>query len=144
MENKENIYNNLGQININDAKEVDRVRCYKMNEVCEISLLIYLININRKDLGQVLSEYTGCEKEIYTESLLIGMLQDAIADISRHYHIPTLIGNYFNFKYEAKIWKASELIVLQETLKRIPVKIWSKEDTETIRKLKKEYIKVEE
>lgn len=28
MKNKENIYNNLGQININDAKEVDRMKGY--------------------------------------------------------------------------------------------------------------------
>lgn len=110
--------------------------------VSELSLLIYLIIINYKDLDQVLSEYTGCEKETYTEKLLIELVQDALADISRYYHIPTLLTEYFRIKKVYKLLGLSELSILQATMHWIPITVWSEKDTERAKKLKKEYIEV--
>lgn len=111
-------------------------------EVSELTLLIYISIINHKDLGQVLSEYTGCEREIYTEKVLTELVQSALADISRCYHIPTLLTNYFRIQKEYELLGFSELGKLQTTMHWIPIKVWSKEDTEIIKRLRKEYIEV--
>lgn len=110
--------------------------------VSELSLLIYLSIMNYKDLGQVLSEYTGCEKETYTEKLLIELVQDALADISRYYHIPTLLTNYFRIKREYELLDLPELSILIAAMHWIPVMVWSEKDTERAKKLKKEYIEI--
>ena len=48
-----------------------------MFEIDEISLLVYLNRINRKDLVKTLCKYTGCHEDDYPKSEIARLLEKA-------------------------------------------------------------------
>lgn len=114
----------------------------------ELSLLVYSATINNKSLPKVMSKWTGCPEEEYTDSLQVSLYQTTIIDITRGYHIPNLMYQYFESKRITSFcdwsddWSENkkELEALKGALRWIPVKMWSDEDRDMLIKLKKEYI----
>lgn len=112
-----------------------------MNKVEELSLLIYVAIINGKKLPEVMNKWSGCEPEVYTEQVQINLCQTALSDISKEYHIPSLLYHYFEAQRISKFLQdSSELTSLESVFRWIPVKIWSDEDKERLKAIKKEYI----
>ena len=117
------------------------------NKIDEISLLVYLFSrSNKKGFKKVLSKYSGCSEEVYTERELINLCQKAIIQISRKYHIPGLFYEYFDSKTRwetySKLYNEpySELDTLGNTLFGISPKIFDEEDKTRIKELKEKYI----
>lgn len=120
-----------------------------MFEIDEISLLVYLNRINRKDLVKTLCKYTGCHEGDYPESELIRLLEKAISDITRKYHIRGLWFNYFEVKRRNMVLanfnndNYNEINTLQSTLFYISPDVFDDEDKKRLEELKKEYLEEE-
>lgn len=117
-----------------------------MSRVGDLSLMVYLTVINSKKLEDIMVKWSGCDKEVYTENVLVDIYQSALSDITNAYHIPSMFYHYFDGKKTQKIletfgkYKYSEIEALRTPFFWIPVKTWDKEDHERLVKLKKEYI----
>lgn len=122
-------------------------------ELEKLTLLVWLTkhNCSRK-LEEVLSDYSGCDKEVYTEKVLIDIEERALIDISRKYHIKGLFYEYFNAKKRwedyaflfPKKYTYSELDALDSALFSITYKdVFDDEDKKVIEELKLEYFKNE-
>lgn len=119
-------------------------------EVSDLNLLVYLSVINSKKLEDVMVKWSGNPKDIYTEKLIIEIYENAIINITNVYYIPSIFYHYFDAKrtqragqYLGDKYKYSDIEVLQSTLFWIHTNIWSNEDKERLKRLKKEYIENE-
>lgn len=115
----------------------------------EISLLVWLSRGNKKKLIKLMSSYTGCEEDVYTDNILISIMENAISDFSRKYHIKSLMFNYFEAKRRwqsyAEVYPKttySELDTLGSVIVSIPKKVFDEEDTKTLNELRKLYVEV--
>ena len=114
----------------------------------ELSLLVWLSRGSKEKLIELLCKYTGCKAEVYTDAELINILENAIADISRKYHIKGLMYSYFSAKNRwkdcatlfPKKYTYSELDPLSAVILSITKKVFDEEDWNTIETLKKEYL----
>ena len=117
-----------------------------MFEIDEISLLVYLNRINRKDLIKTLCNYTGCHEDDYPKSEIIRLLEKAISDITRKYHIRGLWFDYFDIRRRNIVSarfdnrEYDEIETLQSTLFNILPKMFDEEDRKRLEELKKEYM----
>ena len=68
-------------------------------EVEELSLLVWLSRGSKKTLIKLMCEYTGCEPEVYTDDQVISLFEHALIDISRKYHIKSLLYEYFSNRH---------------------------------------------
>jgi len=115
-------------------------------EIDEISLLVYLNRINKKDLVKTLCKYTGCHEDDYTNFEITRLLEKAISDITRKYHVRGLWFDYFDIrrhnmvsaKFDNKEY--DEIDTLQSTLFHISPKVFDDEDRKRLKELKKEYM----
>ena len=110
------------------------------NQVEELSLLIWAARGSK--LPKVLSRWSGCEPEVYNENCLVRMLQHAMWDIIHVYPncAPQSIWEYFYYKRIGQ----SELEALYAGMFNIMPDVFSGEDKERIKALRKEYINVED
>lgn len=117
-----------------------------MFEIGELSLLVYASRGSRKDLIKLICNYTRCKEEDYTEYELVRLLQKAIQDISRKYHIKDLFYNYCDKRNSETIYceiydkKYLESKTLLSTLFLIMPDTFDEEDITKIRALRKEYM----
>lgn len=118
-----------------------------------LTLLVWLTthNCGRK-LEEVLSDFTGCDKGVYTEQVLIGIEEKALTDISSKYHIKGLFYEYFAAKkrwkdyafFFPKKYTYSELDALEGALLSIRyIDVFDDEDKKIIEELKLQYFKNE-
>ncbi len=111
----------------------------------ELTLLIYLFKVSRKNIKKALAKWSGYDEEVYTEEELIKILQQALIDISRKYHIKHLFWTYFDAQNKGKSYAElfkkpySELDALQGTLLSIKYDVFDEEDKALMEKLKQEY-----
>ena len=122
------------------------------SKVNELSLLIYLTVVNHVSLSKVMAKWNGYTDEEYynNEITQIDLYEGALCDIDRVYHIP--MSKYFEskrtqtmFKLFDKNYKYSEITALTAPLYWITKDMWSDEDRERLKELRKEYIdKVED
>ena len=117
-----------------------------MSKVSDLSLLVYLTVINRKELEDIMSKWSGCNKEVYTENVLVDIYQSALSDITNAYHIPNMFYHYFDARKTQKAlemcgqYKYSEIDVITSPFIWIPIKTWYKEDLNRLKELKTKYI----
>ena len=120
-----------------------------MNRVGDLSLLVYLTTINHVSLPKVMVKYNGYTDEEYykNEKIQIELYERALCDINTVYHIPILLSKYFEskksqrmFKLFDKKYKCSEIICLKSPLFWIEYDIWSDEDKQRLKELRKKYI----
>ena len=118
----------------------------------ELSLLVWLSRGNKDKLIELLCKYTGCEPEVYTDAELISILENAIADISRKYHIKGLMYSYFSAKNRwrdcatlfPKKYTYSEFDPLSAVILSVTKNVFDEEDRNTLESLKKEYVEDKE
>ena len=123
-----------------------------LNRVGELSLLIYLTVVNHVSLPKVMAKWNGYTDEEYykDEKIQIELYEQALCEIDSIYHIP--MSQYFEskrtqrmFKLFDKKYKYSEITALTAPLYWITKDMWSDEDRERLKELRKEYIdKVED
>lgn len=119
----------------------------------ELSLLVWLSRGNKKKLIELMCKYTGCEPEVYSDAHIIGLFKTALIDISRKYHIKSLLHEYFSAKH---LWENhalfypqkytnidAEIDALGSTILSIKPKTFDEEDSIKIKELKKEYLEEE-
>ena len=117
-----------------------------MFEIDEISLLVYLNRINKKDLVKTLCKYTGCNEDDYPKSEIARLLEKAISDITRKYHIRGLWFDYFDIRRRNMVSanfhnsEYDEISTLQSTLFYIQPSVFDDEDRKRLEELKKEYM----
>lgn len=118
-----------------------------MSRVGELSLLIYLTVVNHVSLPKVMVKWSGYTNEEYykDEKVQIELYEQTLCDINSVYHIPLLLYKYFEAKKTQKIFNLfggeySEIDVLKSPLFWITKDIWSDEDKERLKELRKEYI----
>lgn len=120
-----------------------------MFEIDEISLLIYLNRINRKELVKTLCKYTGCHEDDYSTYEITRLLEKAISDITRKYHIRGLWLEYFNIRRRNMVSakfnnkEYDEISTLQSILFYIQPNVFDEEDIKRLKELKKEYLEEE-
>lgn len=121
-----------------------------MNDMSELSLLVWLSGGNKKTLIELMCKYTDCEPEVYTNATIISLFEQALIDISRKYHLKNLLFEYFSsrrawknyaFFYPNKYTEVdAEIDALGTALFSIRLKVFDEQDLNTIKKLKKEYL----
>lgn len=116
----------------------------------ELSLLVWLSRGNKEQLIKLMSSYTGCEEEVYTDNILIRIMENAISNLNGKYHIRNLMCSYFDAKHRwqnyaeffPKEYTYSEVETLGSVILSIPKKVFDEEDTETLNELRKLYAEV--
>ena len=94
-----------------------------MSRVSDLSLTVYLTVINSKKLEDTMVRWSGCDKEVYTENVLVDIYQSALSDITNAYHIPNMFYHYFDGKKTQKTlemfgkYKYSEIEDILEDVK---------------------------
>ena len=114
----------------------------------ELSLLTWLSRGSKYKLIELMCKYTGCEPEVYTDKKLVQLMERAIVDISRKYHIPNLMYEYIDAKNRCQDYAFlfpgkytySEIDVVSSAILSITTKYFDEEDLNTIERLKKEYM----
>lgn len=114
----------------------------------ELSLLVWLSRGSKNKLIELMCKYTGNEPERYTDKKLVELMERAIVDISRKYHIPNLMYEYIDAKNRwqdyaflfPNKYTYSEIDVVSAAILAITTKYFDEEDLNTIEKLKKEYM----
>lgn len=114
----------------------------------ELSLLVWLSRGSRNKLIELMCKYTDCEPEVYTDEVVIRLMENAITDISREYYIKNLMFEYFDAKKRWQDYASffpdkytySEIDVVGSVILSITPKIFDEEDLHTLSKLKKEYL----
>ena len=116
----------------------------------ELSLLVWLSRGSKKTLIKLMCEYTGCEPDVYTDNQVISLFEHALVDISRKYHLKSLLYEYFSarriemdlvFFYPTKYTKmGAEINALGSAMFSIMPTIFDEEDLNTIERLRKEYL----
>lgn len=114
----------------------------------ELSLLVWLSRGSKKKLIELMCKYTGCESEVYTDEVIVRLMENAITDISRKYHIKDLMFNYFDTKRRWQDYASffpnkytySEIDVVSAVILSITSKNFDEEDMNKIEELKKEYL----
>ena len=119
----------------------------------ELSLLVWLSRGNKKKLIELMCKYTDCEPEVYTNNEVIRLLEQALINISRKYHLKSLLYEYFSarhrwkdyaFFYPKKYTETdAEIDALGAAIFSIMPKSFDEEDLLKIRELKKEYLEEE-
>ena len=119
----------------------------------ELSLLVWLSRGSKDKLIKLMCKYTGCEPEVYTNTEIISLFERALVDISRKYHIKSLLYEYFyarhNWKnyaffYPKKYTEVdAEIDALGSAIFSIQTKVFNEEDLNKIKELKKEYLEEE-
>lgn len=117
-------------------------------EIDELSLLIWLSRGSKDKLIELMCRYTGCEPEVYTDKKLVQLMERAIIDISRKYHIKNLMFEYFDAKNRwqdyaflfPNKYTYSEIDVVSSVILSIIPKYFDEEDNAKIEELKKEYM----
>lgn len=120
----------------------------------ELSLLVWLSRGSKKTLIKLMCKYTGLEPEVYTNNEIISLYEHALIDISRKYHLKSLLFEYFGarrnwknyaFFYPKKYTEVdAEIDALGSAIFSIMPKVFDEEDWNTIEELKKEYLEVKE
>lgn len=85
------------------------------DEIEELSLLVWLSRGSKKTLIKLMREYTGCETETYTDNQIINLFEHALIDISRKYHIKSLLYEYFHNRHDRSDWASFYPSKLTET-----------------------------
>lgn len=121
-----------------------------MNDMNELSLLVWLSGGNKKTLIKLMCEYTGCESDVYTDTQIISLFEQALIDISKKYHLKNLLFEYFSsrrawknyaFFYPKKYTELdAEIDALGTVIFSIQLKVFDEQDLNTIKELKKEYL----
>lgn len=118
----------------------------------ELSLLVWLSRGYKKKLIKLMSSYTGCEEEVYTDNILISIMENAISDFNRKYHIKNLMFNYFEVKHRwqnyadtfPKNYTYSEFEPLSSVITLIPKSVFDEEDIKILDELRKLYLEEKE
>ena len=120
------------------------------DELEELSLLVWLSRGSKKTLIKLMCEYTGCEAETYTDNQIIKLFEHTLIDISRKYHIRSLLYEYFSNRHNRKDFtlfcpsKYTETDVeidsLGTTIFSIMPSIFDEKDLARIKQLTKDYI----
>ena len=116
----------------------------------ELSLLVWLSRGSKETLIKLMCEYTGCDKEVYNDKQVIRLMENAIIDISRKYHIKGLVYSYFEAKnrwqdyafFFPKKYTYSEIDALSSVIFSITKNVFDEEDWNTIERLRKEYLEI--
>lgn len=114
----------------------------------ELSLLVWLSRGNKEKLIKLMSSYTGCEEEVYTDNILISLMENAISDFNRKHHIKNLMFNYFEAKHRwqnyaeifSKDYTYSEIDTLKSVLTSISKNVFDEEDIKILDELRKLYL----
>lgn len=114
----------------------------------ELSLLVWLSRGSKDKLIKLMCKYTGCEPEVYDDKEIIKLMELAIIDISRKYHIKNLMFEYFDAKDKWQSYASvfpnkytyNEINVVSSVILSIKIKTFEEEDLNTINELKKEYL----
>jgi len=109
----------------------------------ELSLLVWLTKGRKYELIPTLCNYTGCTEEDYSDSVLIRIVEDALSDISRKYHLPGIMWSYFDARRTHKNYSEvfnkpyDESAVLVAPFLHIPTYTFDMEDLKKLNELKK-------
>ena len=117
-------------------------------EIDELSLLVWLSRGSKDKLIELMCRYTGCEPEVYTDRKLVDLMERAIIDISRRYHIKNLMYEYIDAKNRwqnyaflfPNKYTYNEIDVVSSAILSITLKNFDEEDKVRIEELKKEYM----
>ena len=113
----------------------------------KLSLLVWLSRGSKDKLIELMCNYSGCDREVYTDRQLIRLMENAIFDISRKYHIKGLMYSYFEAKNRWQDYALlfpnkytySEIDTLASVILSITKSTFDEEDWNTIEELKKYY-----
>lgn len=116
----------------------------------ELSLLVWLSRGNKNKLIELMCKYSGCDKEVYTDDQVIDLFEHALIDISRKYHLKSLLYEYFSARHTWKTYAffypnkytevEGEISALGSAIFSIVPKVFDEEDLNTIKELRKEYL----
>ena len=117
----------------------------------KLSLLVWLSRGSKIKLVYLMSKYTGCEPEVYTEKELIRLYEKAIIDISSKYHIKNLMYIYFDAKNRWQNYASmfpnrhtySDLDALSAVILSILPATFDDEDLTKLKELKEKYLEEE-
>ena len=120
------------------------------DEIEELSLLVWLSHGSKKTLIKLMCEYTGSEAETYTDNQIINLFEHALIDISRKYHIKSLLYEYFYNRHDRSDWAffypgrlteaEIELDSLGTTIFSIMPSVFDEKDFARIKQLANDYL----